>query len=89
MTGTELWVVFGKNFVYIATHDIANFLGPGKARAFLVCHAFTVCDTVSFFDGRRMSRMLSLKLLEVFGHDRQAGKGGHLLYTPNICCFDV
>jgi hypothetical protein len=43
------WV--GKNLRYIATHDIANFLGPGKARVLLVTHAFTGCDTVSIFGG--------------------------------------
>jgi hypothetical protein len=47
----ELWIVFGcgKSFRYIAAHDIANSLGQGKTRALLVFHAFTGCDTVSFF----------------------------------------
>ena len=54
MAVTELWIAFGcgKNFRYIAAHDIADFLGPGKARALLAFHAFTGCDTVSFFAGR-------------------------------------
>ena len=54
MAVTELWIAFGcgKNFRCIAAHDIANFLGPGKARALLAFHAFTGCDTVSFFAGR-------------------------------------
>jgi hypothetical protein len=32
MTATELWIAFGygKNFRYIASHDIANSLGQGK-----------------------------------------------------------
>jgi hypothetical protein len=54
MTRTELWIVFGfwKNFRYIASLDIANFLGPGKARARLAIHTLTGCDTLSFFAGR-------------------------------------
>jgi hypothetical protein len=54
MTSTELWIAFGcrKIFRYIAAYDIANALGQGKARALLVSHAFTGCDTVSFFAGR-------------------------------------
>nr|KAG5688701.1 hypothetical protein BaRGS_029527 [Batillaria attramentaria] len=51
MAATELWIAFGcgKNFRYIAAHDIADFLGPYKAWALLAYHAFTGCDTVSFF----------------------------------------
>ena len=54
MAVTELWIAFGcgKNYRYIAAHDIADFLGPGKARALLAFHAFTGCDTVSFFARR-------------------------------------
>ena len=50
----ELWVAFGsgKTFQYIPAHDIADFLGPEKAWALLAFHAFTGCDTVSFFAGR-------------------------------------
>jgi hypothetical protein len=51
LTATEIWIAFGcvKNFICIAAHDIANFLGPGKACALLAFYAFTGCDTMSFF----------------------------------------
>ena len=46
----ELWTSFGtgKHLRYIATHDIASKLGPGKCKAPPVFHAMTGCDTVSF-----------------------------------------
>ena len=47
----ELWVAFGtgKKFRYISAHDIAAALGPDKARALPMFHAYTGCDTVSSF----------------------------------------
>ena len=50
----ELWIAFGtdKLFRYLAIHDIASQLGPKKAKALLILHAVTVCDTVSFFSGK-------------------------------------
>ena len=47
----ELWLAFGngKNFRYLAAHEIAAGLGPEKARALPVFHALTGCDTVSSF----------------------------------------
>lgn len=52
---TELWVGFGtgKNFRHIAAHEIAHSLGPEKARALPMFHAFTGCDSVSSFVGHR------------------------------------
>lgn len=51
---SELWVAFGvgKNFRFIAAHHIARALGPEKCIALPMFHAFTGCDTVSFFGGR-------------------------------------
>ena len=50
----ELWVAFGvgKNFRFIAAHEIANALGPDRCVALPMFHAFTGCDTVSFFGDR-------------------------------------
>jgi len=50
----ELWIAFGvgKNFRLIAAHEIARALGPDWCVALPVFHAFTGCDTVSFFGGR-------------------------------------
>ena len=47
--GDELWVAFGtgKNYRYIAAHEIASSLGPEKACALPMFHAITGCDTVS------------------------------------------
>ena len=52
----ELWIGFGtdKHFRYLAIHVIAAQLGPQKAKALLMLHALTVCDTVSFFSGKGM-----------------------------------
>jgi len=49
----ELWVAFGtgKAFRYLPAHEISASLGPEKARALLMFHALTGCDTVSAFVG--------------------------------------
>ena len=49
----ELWIAFGtgKNYRYIAAHEIAASLGPQKACALPIFHAMTGCDTVSAFMG--------------------------------------
>ena len=39
-------------FRFIAAHHIASALGPEKCVALPMFHAFTGCDTVSFFGGR-------------------------------------
>ena len=51
--GVELWVAFGhgNTFRYIAAHEIANSLGPTWSWGLLLLHAFSGCDTVSFFSG--------------------------------------
>ena len=51
--GDELWVAFGtgKNYRYIAAHEIASSLGPEKTCALPMFHAITGCDTVSAFVG--------------------------------------
>ncbi|KAJ8397883.1 hypothetical protein AAFF_G00435720 [Aldrovandia affinis] len=50
----ELWVAFatGKNFRYLAAHEMAVALGPNKCQWLPFFHAFTGCDTVSCFSGR-------------------------------------
>ena len=54
MNVAELWIAFGtgKHFQYIPAHEIALQLGPRKAEALTLFHAFTGCDTVSFFAGK-------------------------------------
>ena len=49
----ELWLAFGtgKNFCYIAAHELVACLGPEKSKSLLVFHAITGCDTVSAFVG--------------------------------------
>ena len=49
----ELWINFGvgKNYCHIAAHAIANYLNE-KAKALIMFHALTGCDTVSSFHGR-------------------------------------
>ena len=48
----ELWVAFGvgKRFRFIAAHEFARALG--RARCLPMFHAFTGCDTVSYFGGK-------------------------------------
>ena len=50
----ELWIAFatGKNFRYVAAHEIAMTLGPSKCHGLPFFHALTGCDTVSCFSGR-------------------------------------
>ncbi|CAG9823956.1 unnamed protein product [Phaedon cochleariae] len=49
----ELWVHFGmgKHSKFLAAHEIAIVLGPEKSESLLGFHAFTGCDTVSYFKG--------------------------------------
>jgi hypothetical protein len=51
---SELWVAFGtgKNFRFLAAHEMARTLGPDWCKALPIFHAFTGCDTVSYFGGR-------------------------------------
>ena len=51
--GDELWVAYGtgKNYRYIAAHEIASSLGPEKTCVLPMFHAITGCDTVSAFVG--------------------------------------
>ena len=51
---SELRIAFGtgKNFKFIAAHEIARTLGPDKCIALPMFHAFTGCDNVSSFGGR-------------------------------------
>ena len=50
----KLFIAFGtqKNFRYINVNDLAIFLGNEKSKVLPIFHAFTGCDTVSFFAGR-------------------------------------
>ena len=51
---TEIWIAFGtgKSFRFLAAHEMARILGPDRCTALPMFHAFTGCDTVSFFGGR-------------------------------------
>ena len=48
---SELWIAFGtgKNFRFLACHEMARALGPNRCIGLSLFHAFTGCDTVSFF----------------------------------------
>ena len=48
---SELWIAFGtgKNFRFLACHEMARALGPHRCIALPLFHAFTGCDTVTFF----------------------------------------
>lgn len=50
----ELWIGFGagKNFRFLAAHEMSRALGPDRCVALPMFHAFTGCDTVSCFGGR-------------------------------------
>mgnify|MGYP000079044939 FL=1 len=54
LNNAEVWIAFGtlKCFRFIAAHEIARALGPDRCMALPMFHAFTGCDTVSFFGGR-------------------------------------
>lgn len=51
---SEVWISFGvgKNHRFIPAHEIAANLGPHKASALGMFHAFTGCDNISFFNGK-------------------------------------
>ena len=51
---SALWIAFGtgKNFIYIAIHEIAMALGPEKVKALPLFHALSGSDTTSFFYGK-------------------------------------
>ena len=51
---TELWVAFGteRHLRYIHVHSIALSLGAVKSKVLPMFHAYTGCDTVSFFANR-------------------------------------
>jgi len=50
----ELLVAFGtgKNYRHIEVHQIVSRIGAEKSQALALFHAFTDCDTVSFFSNR-------------------------------------
>ena len=54
LNNAEVWIAFGtgKCFHFIAAHEIVGALGPDRCMALPMFHAFTGCDTVSFFGGR-------------------------------------
>ena len=54
---SEMWIAFGvgKQFRYIAIHDIVRALGDEKSKVLHVFHAFTSCDQTSAFLGRGKS----------------------------------
>ena len=49
----EIWLAFGtgKNFQYLAAHEMASCLGLERSLALPMFHAMTGCDTVSSFVG--------------------------------------
>lgn len=51
----ELWVAFasGKSFSYLPAHEMTRALAPEKCIALPVLHAFSGCDTVSSFAGKK------------------------------------
>ena len=51
---SEFWIAFGsgKNFRFLACHEMAGALGPHWCIALLLFYAFTGCDTVSFSSGK-------------------------------------
>ena len=50
----ELLIALGvaRNFPYLSAHQMANALGQERSVVLHMFHAFTGCDTVSFFNGR-------------------------------------
>ena len=54
LNNAGVWIAFGtgKCLRFIAAHKIARGLGPDQCMALPMLHAFTGCDTVSFFGGR-------------------------------------
>lgn len=50
----ELWCLYGigKSARYLSIHDIAEVLGERRAAALRGLHAFSGCDTVSYFSGK-------------------------------------
>ena len=51
--GAQLWIWLGtgNHQRFIPAHDIARSLGPVKLKRLPVFHAYTGCDTVSFWRG--------------------------------------
>ena len=51
----ELWIAFGavSSFRCIAVHEIVSTMCPSECLTLPVFHAYTGCDTVSTFAGRR------------------------------------
>ena len=51
----KLWLAFGmgSNFRYIPVHEVVSGMDPRNCAVLPVFHAFTGCDTVSSFGGRR------------------------------------
>ena len=47
----EMWIAFGtgKKFCYILIHKVAHELGKRKSKALAFFHAFTDCNTTSYF----------------------------------------
>ena len=55
LKNAEIWVYFavGKSLHFLAAHEMARTLGHDRCMALPMFHAFTGCDTVSCFAGRR------------------------------------
>ena len=49
-----LWVTYGtgKYMRHLPAHEMASALGPSRCSALPMFHAFTGCDSMSFFAGR-------------------------------------
>ena len=55
LSGVELCIAFGtgKSLLSLPVHELVHALGPQQCIALPMFHAFTGCDTVSFFFGDR------------------------------------
>ena len=68
----EMWIAFGtgKNFRFIAIHEIVSSLSPTTFSGLLAFHAFTGCDTVPSFSGR--GKKTASETWKVFPEDTDA-----------------
>ena len=63
MNFEEMWIAFGtgKNFRFIAIHEIVSSLFPTTFSGLLAFHAFTGCDNVSSFSVRGKNGVVNLE----------------------------
>ena len=63
MKPDEMWIAFStrKNFRFISIHEIVSLLTPKICSSLLAFHAFSGCDTVSSFDGKRKNSLENME----------------------------